>query len=47
MVIDQDGISLAELDFAVIVGGDVEGELEGCGVGGIESGGGERSEERG
>lgn len=47
MVIDYDGISLAELDLAVVVCGDVKGELEACGFGAVEGCGGEVSEEGG
>ena len=36
MVVDYDGISFAALDLAVVVCGDVEGELEACRTGAIE-----------
>ena len=40
MKVDNDGISLAVLDLVCVVGGDVEGELEACGVGAVMEGGG-------
>lgn len=43
--VDDDGISLATLDLASVVGGDVEGELEACAVGAIEGCSGEVTEE--
>ena len=47
MEVDYDRIPFAELDLAIVVCGDVEGEFEACGVGAIESGSGEVSEKRG
>ena len=38
--VDDDGISLAVLDLVCVVGGDVEGQLEACGVGAVMEGGG-------
>ncbi len=45
--VDDDGISFAALDLAVVVCGDVERELEASGVGAVQGGGGEVSVEGG
>ena len=46
--VDDDGVALAVTDLAGVVGGDVESQLEKCGVGAIvEGGGGEVAEEGG
>lgn len=38
--VNDDGISLAVLDLAGVVGGNVEGQMEACGVGAVMEGGG-------
>lgn len=49
MEVDDDGIFIALLDLASVVGGDVEGQLEACGIVGaiVEGGGGEVAVEGG